>query len=122
MKVCSICDAKKPFSAFTRRSAKKENDYQPYCNECRSTMRKEFARKNKALAIAYKGGSCHDCNAVVHQAAFEFHHIDEDTKVKGKEPCHFIQTGFNGLTDSAKAELDKCVLLCANCHRIRHYN
>jgi hypothetical protein len=120
MKVCQTCDVEKPFSAFTRRSSKRKNDYQPYCNDCRSTMRKEFARKNKALAIAYKGGACHDCNAIVHQAAFEFHHIDKDDK--RKDPCQLIQTGHNGLTESAKAELDKCVLLCANCHRIRHYN
>jgi hypothetical protein len=120
MKVCSICEEDKPFSAFTRRSTKRANDYQPYCNSCRSIMRKDFARKNKALAIAYKGGSCNDCTSVVHQAAFEFHHIDPAEK--DTDPCHLIGTGFNGLTERAKTELDKCVLLCANCHRIRHYN
>jgi hypothetical protein len=60
------------------------------------------------------GGKCTDCGGVFPLACFDFHHLDPSTK--DFDPCR-------GLTKSkAKlfAELEKCVLLCANCHRIRH--
>jgi hypothetical protein len=119
-KVCLTCNEELPVSKFTKRSSKKEHDYQPHCNTCRSIKRREVARRNKALAIDYKGGQCNDCLQVVHQAAFEFHHLDSSSK-EG-EPAHFLLDGVNGLSDKAKQELDKCVLLCANCHRVRHFS
>jgi len=120
-KVCLTCCKELPIASFSKRSNKRKNDFQPHCNVCRSAKRREVARRNKALAIEYKGGKCNDCLTVVHQAAFEFHHTDPSTKAD-KEPTHFLTDGVNGISDSAKQELDKCVLLCANCHRIRHFS
>jgi hypothetical protein len=120
-KVCLTCCKELPIASFSKRSIKRKNDFQPHCKICRSAKRREVARRNKALAIKYKGGKCNDCLTVVHQAAFEFHHTDPSTKAD-KEPTHFLNDGVNGISDSAKQELDKCVLLCANCHRIRHFS
>jgi hypothetical protein len=120
IKICLTCNQSLSINSFSKRSAKKKDDYQPHCNICRSSKRREVARRNKALAIEYKGSSCNDCLQVVHQAAFEFHHIDPTNK-QG-EPTHFLLDGVNGLSDKAKQELDKCVLLCANCHRVRHFS
>ncbi len=119
-KVCLTCKNKLPINLFTKRSNRKENDYQPHCNNCRSIARREKSRHLKALAIEYKGGKCNDCLQVVHQAAFEFHHLDPNTKAD-KDPTHFLKDSVD-LTDKAKQELDKCVLLCANCHRVRHFS
>lgn len=57
-----------------------------------------------------------DCGGVFHHSAFDFHHIDPTTKEKdpGLMMTHSDEVLFK--------ELDKCILLCANCHRIRHYN
>jgi hypothetical protein len=129
-KVCATCNEELPVSRYsvqnkTRKSGLK---YQCSCNICRSTLRREQFRKVKAEAVAYKGGKCNDCLQIVHQAAFEFHHEDPSTKAAKsetatarKEPTHFLQ-GTPKLTDQAKTELDKCVLLCANCHRVRHFS
>ncbi len=128
LKQCNICQCEKNVSEFSFSGSRAKGYKLPYCNECRSAQRREDARKVKAEAIAYKGGKCNDCLQVVHQAAFEFHHIDPSTKaVKSetskvrKEPTHFLRGGSR-FTEAAKQELDKCVLLCANCHRVRHFS
>ena len=128
-KICLQCEESLSVSLFTKRSNRVKNDYQPRCNNCRSKLRREQARRVKAEAIQYKGGVCNDCLQIVHQAAFEFHHIDPSTKevIRGngkvrKEPTHFLQDSKHGLSNSAKEELDKCVLLCANCHRVRRFS
>ena len=87
-KICLTCKETLDISAFTKRSNRKENDYQPHCNKCRSLARNERSRNLKAKAIEYKGGKCNDCLQVVHQAAFEFHHLNPDTKAD-KDPAHF---------------------------------
>lgn len=72
-------------------------------------------KKLKEMAIEYKGGSCINCGYNHCHSALDFHHID----AKGKE----FGVSLDGLTRSwtrIKTELDKCVLLCANCHREIH--
>lgn len=69
-------------------------------------------RKIKTLAIEYKGGKCQICGYSKYQGALELHHLNKSEKSFG--------IGDNGYTRSwekVKAELDKCILLCANCHR-----
>jgi len=121
-KTCRTCNQVKAVSEFSVLTKLKKSGikYNCDCKECRSIFRKEKSRSLKAEAIAYKGGKCNDCLAVVHQAAFEFHHTDPSTKAN-KEPAHFLRD-ISSLNEKAKQELDKCVLLCANCHRIRHFS
>lgn len=71
----------------------------------------------KLLAINYKGNKCFDCSASFKEiTVYDFHHLDPKTKKFG------ICQGTRTRTwDEIKIELDKCVMLCANCHRIRHY-
>jgi len=66
----------------------------------------------KAKAIEYKGGKCQLCGYNKYQGALELHHIDP----KQKE----FSIGYRGHSRSwerVKSELDKCILICANCHR-----
>ena len=44
--------------------------------------------------------------------ALEFHHIDPSQKTFG-----IAAKGYTNGWDKMKAELDKCVLLCSNCHK-----
>ena len=69
-------------------------------------------KKVKTMALEYKGGKCQSCGYNRCEAALELHHLDPKTKSFG--------IGEKGYTRSwlkVKAELDKCILLCANCHR-----
>lgn len=72
-------------------------------------------KRLKEMALEYKGGKCIACGYDRCASALDFHHID----ASGKE----FGVSLDGLTRSwerIKAELDKCVLLCANCHREIH--
>jgi hypothetical protein len=66
----------------------------------------------KLKAIKYKGGKCICCGYNQHPGVLDFHHLDQSTKEFG------IGTrGYTRSWEKIKAELDKCILVCANCHR-----
>lgn len=69
-------------------------------------------RKIKSLSIEYKGGKCQICNYDKCPGALELHHIDKTKKSFG-----IGDKGYTRSWEKVKSELDKCVLLCANCHR-----
>jgi 5-methylcytosine-specific restriction endonuclease McrA len=69
-------------------------------------------RKVKTMSIEYKGGKCLLCGYNRFQGALELHHIDSEKKEFG-----IGDKGYTRSWEKVRAELDKCVLLCANCHR-----
>lgn len=69
-------------------------------------------KKVKELAVEYKGGKCHICHYSKCIGALELHHIDPTQKSFG-----IGAKGYTRSWDKVRSELDKCVLLCANCHR-----
>lgn len=69
-------------------------------------------RKIKAMAIEYKGGKCIGCGYNRYQGALELHHVNPHEKIFG-----IGDKGYTRSWDKVKSEIDKCVLLCANCHR-----
>ena len=72
--------------------------------------------KRKYEAMILKGGKCEICGYNKNIAALEFHHIDPNTKKFQLDMRHFSNTTLETL----KQELDKCILICANCHRELH--
>lgn len=64
-------------------------------------------------AIAYKGGCCNVCGYDKCVAAFDFHHVDPLEK-------DFTISAHMTSWERIKKEVDKCVLVCANCHREIH--
>ena len=69
----------------------------------------------KIKAIEYKGGRCLRCKNIFPYPAFEFHHRDPETKDVSWTKLRLRSW------DKIILELDKCDLLCANCHRIEHH-
>ena len=90
------------------------------CQQCLAIQYqrvKKHSQSYKRKAVQYLGGKCVDCGLQTDfMSVYDFHHQDASTK----------KDGVASLIDAYKpwrvvqAELDKCVLLCANCHRIRH--
>lgn len=76
---------------------------------------REDKRKRKEQAIQYLGNRCSRCGNQFHPAVYEFHHLDP--KTKDKDPSKMLQLKWSRVI----AELDKCILLCANCHRLTHH-
>ena len=60
---------------------------------------------------------CVDCSQR-HPATLHFHHLNSEDKVFSIS--YAANRGFS--LDRIKKEIDKCIVLCANCHAIRHYN
>ena len=68
--------------------------------------------RNKQKAVEYLGGKCQECGYDKCIACLEFHH--RDPKAKEYEITNILHSkGW----PTIQAELDKCDLLCANCHR-----
>ena len=85
------------------------------CSKCASEAVQKRRDKVKIMAIEYKGGKCSICNYNKCVGALEFHHIDTNEKEFG-----IGSKGYTRSWKSVKLELDKCVLVCANCHREIH--
>lgn len=81
--------------------------------------RKVYNTKRKQLlkikAIEYKGGKCSVCGGVFPPCVYDFHHMDP------KEKEYNPSVSFERKWETAKKELDKCILVCSNCHRIIHH-
>lgn len=85
------------------------------CRKCGNKIKKKSKTDIKQLCVDYKGGKCEVCNYNKSLAALDFHHLDPTQKeftLAKKRGCSF--------NDEIKNELDKCSLLCANCHREEH--
>ncbi len=74
--------------------------------------RRKMIRK---LAVEYKGSNCEICGYNKCGSALEFHHIEPNVKDFG-----ISAKGYTRSWQKVKSELDKCILLCANCHRELH--
>jgi hypothetical protein len=70
--------------------------------------------RTKHAAVSYKGGKCQLCSYNRSLRAFEFHHLDPNEKDFNVSDRMFSPW------EIIKAELDKCMLVCANCHREIH--
>ena len=84
------------------------------CKNKQSVQRRRYRVKLKA--IVYKGGKCEVCGYGKCMDALEFHHVDPTEK----EFSVSAELGTSSW-EKIQIELDKCVLLCANCHRETHY-
>lgn len=71
--------------------------------------------QNKLKAIHYKGGKCETCQEP-RPAALCFHHKKPETKSFGLDARTFSNYKWSTVLE----ELDKCSLLCHNCHHILH--
>ena len=75
---------------------------------------KNFRQKLKEKAIDYKGGCCQKCGYDRCNSALEFHHLDPNEKDFGIGSYSVLAW------EKIKPELDKCIMVCANCHREIH--
>ncbi len=77
-------------------------------------------RRKKALKkwlAEYKLGlKCERCPEN-HPSTLDFHHIN-----KNKEAGITVLVSNGRSITNIKKEIDKCIVLCSNCHRKEHYN
>lgn len=115
-KLCPVCDKIKPIDEFYKRYGNR-NDHGGYCKTCSNQYHSNRVKQVKIKMIEYKGCKCERCNLDIkdsHYSVFEFHHINPKLKDINFEKIKYQKW------DKIKKELDKCKLLCANCHRLTH--
>lgn len=136
MKICSDCDTLLPLEAFNLNRAKPDGRGSK-CRECMKVYRKGYYELNKKACIAKVRvrskeeramnrvklkdflckSKCVDCgndNPIV----LEFDHRDP----KNKEYAIAQIVGSGYCWETIAKEIDKCDVVCANCHRIRTSN
>lgn len=138
MKKCSKCGLRKQLKNFYRRKrGLRAGEYYEKCKECYKIRGRnyytnnrerqlELAKKRKLRYIderkeflrKIKDKPCLDCGKKYPAWIMDFDHRDEKDKVAS---ISFL--AFRKLVkfDKIKAEIAKCDLVCANCHRDRTY-
>jgi hypothetical protein len=110
---CVCCKVK--LNSENAHYRKSRGTYHSYCKICFAeyTFKKRFNFKINALE--YKGNCCESCGYNKDITALEFHH--KNPAQKEINPAKLYHKPW----DFAKEELDKCSVLCSNCHREEHH-
>ena len=132
-KLCTKCNKEKTLDCFAKNPQKKDGlNYK--CKECQRIYFKQHYQKNKQYyvdkakenSLKYrkeiadikkerKKNGCIMCGEN-HPATLDFHHVD----AKMKE-FNVGRDGSRYGVQTVKNELDKCVVMCSNCHRKLHW-
>ena len=128
-KVCSKCKANKPVEEFNFRN-RSAGIRHHYCRECGKIFTRNHYKRNKRQYIdrtlrshakrreylhQIKSQPCADCGVQYPYYVMDFDHREGEEKV-------FEMNHVNYVTMSAiKREVEKCDVVCANCHRERTY-
>lgn len=128
MKVCSSCHVKKPEEEFP---PKRKNSGNGRCKECCRDYGKQHYKNNKRLYLSrnkrtvdrrrdwyneLKTRPCADCGNTFPPCVMEFDHRDGEEKLY---TVSFLVTRRIVAKKTMLAEIAKCDLVCANCHRLR---
>ena len=137
---CSCTQKEKSIQTITSNKIKKclicEKDFIPlssgqsrkFCFECSPRYEKNntqsrtqnithIRRSIKQQLVNYKGGKCEICGYNKNLAALQFHHLDPSQK-DFSISTNLMLKDFS--MNNYYQEVDKCILLCANCHMEIH--
>lgn len=132
MKTCTVCKQEKDLSMFNKNKNKKDG-YQTLCRECSNARSRKYYTDNiehhkketnrrrkeyKKLAQAYvrklkESTPCADCGSFYPWPVMDFDHQRE----KVEDVSRLVNNGSS--LNTIKDEIDKCEIVCANCHRMR---
>lgn len=113
---CKYCKEEKPTEEFEIANIVKGKEYRrKKCKSCKQ-LTQNIRRKKTAKIICNlkKSLECVRCGFSDYRA-LEFHHLDRSTK------SFNISESFTWSFGKIQEEIEKCEILCANCHRIEHY-
>jgi hypothetical protein len=110
-KRCSACGIWRKRTEFYRRRGEQLS---AYCKVCTNVQTVKRQQRLKQQIVAFLGGCCSLCGYDRYIGSLELHH--QDPTKKDFDFAHCRTTNF----EKVKPELEKCILLCANCHREEH--
>jgi hypothetical protein len=112
---CKNCGETNPNNAFSLNKSTKKF-HKSLCNDCQRKKNSGKWRERKQEFVDYKGSKCEICGYDKCLGALSFHHKDTSQK----DPDWNLMK--NRLLEKVKNELDKCSLLCNNCHSELHWS
>lgn len=115
-KRCKMCEQHLHHSLFYGTIEKSFS----YCKSCEKIRVKNRQKIFKEKCVNYKGGQCSNCGYAKSLAALDFHHLDPSDKKFGIGAFSMKLNCWEKHKEIIQNELDKCILLCANCHRELH--
>jgi predicted HNH restriction endonuclease len=94
-----------------------KKDTRTYADRADYLKRAVIKRRKKIRdqAVTHMGGRCRICGYDRCPAALEFHHLDP-----ARKDFSISSDGSTRSWDRVKKEIEKCILVCANCHREVH--
>ena len=116
-RTCKSCGVTLPLEEFpTAGVVKGVQYYRHKCPDCYVKQKLDASKARIHKFREYKKTlKCNRCGYSDYRA-LEFHHPNDDKD--GFEPC---QIARNRSWNNVLKELDKCEVLCSNCHRIEHF-
>lgn len=120
-RICSRCKTGTEFhkGAWYCKSCANEKSREWHKNRAnldkRNAKVNERMKQRKAAVVQEFGGACYDCKGVFPDCVYDFHHLDGSTK--DHNPSYLLKMN----PERWRIELEKCVMLCSNCHRLRHF-
>lgn len=120
---CSECKQFLPIKEFSKDRSRGASNYgyRYYCVKCENEQKRNpvrlkayYLKRNKELKekfVILAGGKCHRCGFDKSIAAMDFHHVYPSEKKYN--PASLI---YGANFEKTWLELDKCCMLCANCH------
>lgn len=114
-KICSKCKKEKPISEYHKNgfNSRGEQKYRGYCKEC-ANKRETERYWEKRNFIDSQRTVCAKCGEN-RTHVLDFHHRNPDEKE------FTIGQLKKGSQELIQEEIDKCICLCANCHRDFHF-
>jgi len=116
---CKYCGKTKSLTSFDKVGRSKKDGspyYRAKCHQCRQPVKNARKQKIKQAVLDYKKKrKCCKCGFDDFRA-LEFHHPGDD---KDHNIADMIKNAF--ALEKVMAEINKCEVVCANCHRIIHY-
>jgi transcription elongation factor Elf1 len=130
-KLCKTCDTKKLLTTdFWHKSKRKSDGWEYNCKECvkkrtlnnyyankehwNQTTKKNHRKRREKIQELKTNFSCKKCNEQRHWL-LDFHHIDPSKK------DFQLSQGERYGWEKVQKEIDKCIVLCSNCHRDFHH-
>ena len=111
-RTCKYCGQKQDIDEFEIANVVRGVAYRRWkCNSCYIGRKSERRREIKKWLDDFKKTlKCNNC------LCLDFHHRDNNKKFNIGDAT---KSGYS--KETIKTEIDKCDVLCANCHRILHY-
>lgn len=127
-KVCPGCGKKPPEISFSRNRCKPDG-LQTRCKECHKTYDKKYYKENTQYHKNYVRAGINRLRAIVRKykedkgckycqekdgCCLDFHHTEDDKLFT------IARIVSSGCTQLVLKEIEKCDVVCSNCHRKLH--